>query len=251
MENTFRDTRQEPHYRRLSAGAKHLGLINQLPEFYEFEAICETLIHKTQLTEGRVYFQMTGGEAPRQWVVNPQPPVNMFAYTSDFKFPNAAKAEAGTRAITAQDARGAFAEVKTNMLLYGVQFAKQAQAAGATEVILFNNNDHLIEGSSSSVWIVENGQMIKPESDHKALPGTTSQLIAEAARNENLNVSESPIDRKRLFAADEVMLASTSRLALGVYQIDDQPIGNGHRAGPVSQRIASQLRKKYGLEPKS
>jgi D-alanine transaminase len=234
------------HAARMRRSAEILELHDGVPPDASWNAIAERLIEHERLDEGVLYVQLTGGVAPRDHARRAARP-NLVAYVRPRRFPRAADAERGVRAISLPDTRWANCQLKTTMLLPAVLARREAALQGAHEAILIGEHGNVREGTSSSVIVVEGRRLVRPLGTHHVLPGVTSPLVARIATRAGYDVIEATVPRKRLDAADELLLMSTSRLVLGVTHLDGQPIGAG-RPGPAALELAALLRRFFELD---
>jgi D-alanine transaminase len=231
----------EAHANRMRHGAEILGLARGVPDDAGWREIGARLIDAERLEEGVLYTQLTGGVAPRNHAPDDAPRPNLVAYMRALVFPRAAQASEGVRAITLDDTRWENCHLKTTMLLPAVLGRREARQRGANEAILIGRAGNVREGTSSNVFVVERGRIVRPLATHHVLPGVTGPLVSRFAAEDGREVVEEAIPAARLRQADEVFLTSTTRLALGVTHVDDAPVGDG-RPGPVALGLAARLR---------
>jgi branched-subunit amino acid aminotransferase/4-amino-4-deoxychorismate lyase len=118
-----------------------------------------------------------------------------------------------------------------------------ARERGAAEALLLDGNERLLEGATSNVFCVEDGELFTPPLRAGILPGVTRSLVLSIAIDAGLCVHEVAPDLERLNRADEVFLTSAIRILLPVVRIDEAVIGSG-KPGPVSRVIASALARR-------
>jgi D-alanine transaminase len=142
----------------------------------------------------------------------------------------------GLAAITIEDQRWARCDIKATALLPNVLAKQQAAEAGAQEAILIRN-DEVMEGSSTSIFVVRNAIAATPPNSSRILPGTTRDVVIELSRA-FMPVEIRRIGVEELRSADEVWLAAATRDVLPVTSIDAKPIGTG-RPGPLWERMSA------------
>src|SRR5690606_19965185 len=81
----------------------------------------------------------------------------------------------GISAITVEDFRWGRCDIKSIALLANVLIKQTAQDAGANEALIVKDGE-LLEGSSTSVFVVVDGQLKTPPNSHRILPGTTRDV---------------------------------------------------------------------------
>ena len=142
--------------------------------------------------------------------------------------------EKGLSAITVEDFRWGRCDIKTTALLANVLMKQQAAEAGAQEAIIVRNGE-VLEGASSSVFVVLSGAVITPPNSRSILPGTTRDAALEIAEGVTpIRIRTISLDELR--AASEVWIAAATRDVVPVTTIDGRPVGEG-KPGPVWSRM--------------
>lgn len=234
------------HVERMRSGAGALGVERGVPRLEAWGARIAELIELEGLSEGIVYAQLTGGTADRAHVTEAPVEPTFFAWLRPLRFPRANRVEVGLSTITAPDIRWARGEIKSTMLLPSVLGKRRARATGADEVI-FTADGQVREGGSTSVFIVEGGELVTGPPAPMILPGLTAELVASLARSRKMTLRREAISVERLRGADEVFVTSTTLLAMPVLRVDDGAIGEGI-AGPIARQLAADMRAFFELE---
>ena len=202
----------------------------------EWNALLKTLIERNGGGDQYLYFQVTrGAELARNhaWPAGLAPTV--FAFANTLEAPSAALLEQGVAAITAEDTRWARRDIKSTALLANTLLKKLAADAGAFETILLEDGG-LTEGSSTTVHVVQGGEIHTPPNGHHILPGTTRDVVAELAARCGIPSASRRVTEDELRAADEIWLAFSTRGVLPVTRLDGKPVGAG-KPGPLFGRI--------------
>ncbi len=131
--------------------------------------------------------------------------------------------------------------IKSNNLLNNVLAVREAQARGAVEAILLNQEGEVAEGASTNVFLVEEGVAVTPPLDAGILQGITRELVLEVAREAGVTVREAPVSPEALRRADEVFITSSTREVMPARLLDGQLVGSG-RPGPVTLRLLEAFR---------
>jgi branched-chain amino acid aminotransferase len=118
--------------------------------------------------------------------------------------------------------------------------ASWARAAGVGEALLFDQDDRLLEGATSSVFCVRKGCLETTPLSAGILPGVTRDQVMRLARHTGLEPRELDLDRQAVLEADEVFLTSAVRLLVPVVRLDGAPIGGG-LPGPVGRSLQRAL----------
>jgi len=143
----------------------------------------------------------------------------------------ASRATDGTRAAGA----------KTSNYLGSVLALHEVKQRGAQEALILGPSGEVIEGATSNVFIVNNGQLFTPSIDAGILAGITRQTVLELAAGQKLEVRETPLHPSDLYRADEVFITSTVREVVPVVRVDDKVIGDG-KPGPITARVLAAYR---------
>ncbi|MEM6996522.1 MAG: aminotransferase class IV [Myxococcota bacterium] len=233
----------EEHAQRFGVGAEALALPGGAPSRDTIVAIGEALLSRTAVEEGTLYLQLTGGAGPRSHVPAGRPQPELFAFVQPLRFPRADAQATPLRVGTAPDPRWARCDLKTTMLLPAV-LARRA-APHADEVIFFDARDRLTEGGSTCVFVVERDRVVMPPLSPRLLPSVTRGVMERAAADAGIALVHDEVPRARLVAADEVGVASTTKLVLPVGEVDGAAVAV--RRDGVCARLAALLRERYGL----
>jgi D-alanine transaminase len=124
----------------------------------------------------------------------------------------------GVKVITVPDIRWDRCDIKSLNLLPNVLAKQQAQEAKVFEAI-FVRDGFVIEGATSNIFIVKDGQLRTPERNNFVLSGVTQQHGQE--------VQFDRITLDALYQADEVFLVGTTVDVLPVVYVNGQKINNG------------------------
>jgi branched-chain amino acid aminotransferase len=124
-----------------------------------------------------------------------------------------------------------------NLLALGV-----AQRRGAEDALLLGAHGELLEGATSSVFLVRDGQLVTPPLALGILPGITRDRVLACAIEEGLAPRERLLHIDDVYRADELFLTSSVRLIAPVVEVDGLRIGTG-APGPIAQRLSAAYRK--------
>lgn len=117
--------------------------------------------------------------------------------------------------------------VKSGNYLNNVMAMGEAKRAGAFDAIMLNHKGMVAEGTTSNIWMVENGVFYTPPLDAGLLGGITRQSLVELGESTGFNIRQENFTPERMKAADEVFLTSTTKEIVPIVKIDDQLIGSG------------------------
>ena len=191
----------------------------------------DELVARNQTRECYVYLQVTRGmEYGRNHAFPQQATPTVFAMCSPLPVLTEDIRERGMSAITMEDFRWGRCDIKSTMLLANVLAKQAATEAGANEA-LFVSDGEVLEGASTSIFIVKNGVVATPPNSHRILPGTTRDAVLELAKDV-LSTQVRRIQLAELLTADEVWIAAATRDVLPVTRVDGRAIGDG-KPGPI------------------
>jgi branched-chain amino acid aminotransferase len=133
--------------------------------------------------------------------------------------------------------------IKSCNLINNILAMQEAQAKGAVEPILLNQEGDVAEGAGSNVFLVRQGGLLTPPLDAGILPGVTRALVLEIARELQLRAREETIRVADLISADEVFITSTLKECCPVRAIDGRLVGQV-QPGPVTLRLLQRYRER-------
>lgn len=221
----------DDHLERLknSLAAIH---INNAPEESTWREICTRLIEQSP-DECFVYFQVTRGVIPdgapfRKQFLDGSPTVFAMAQP----LPTSPES---ISAITREDRRWARCHIKSIMLLETVLATQAAVDRQAGEAIL-HRGEEVMEGATSNVFAVVDGQVRTPALSPRILPGVTRKLVLHLMRENRMEYQEDLLRVDELRRAGEVWVTGSTRGVMPVVELDGSPVGDG-AIGPVTQRV--------------
>ena len=159
----------------------------------------------------------------------PNPPVKptVFMMSNPLLTAPAALLHSGVACITAPDNRWLRCDIKAIALLPNVLLRQMAVDAGAAETILIRDNAFMTEGAASNIFVVKNGKLLAPPKDNLMLPGITYDVVLEIAAANGIPYEVRKIGVAEVFAADELLLTSSTKEVLAITQLDGKPVGTG------------------------
>ncbi len=227
--------RLQQHLQRLENSLHAIQMENPLSQ-PEWESMLATLTTQYQGEDQSVYLQVTRGVAPsRDHAIPEGVTPTLFAIATPFPAIDPQVYERGIAAITLDDIRWRFCNIKATTLLPNVLLRQEAKERGAMEAILIRDG-LAMEGAASNLFIVDDGQIITPPKGEHLLPGVTRDLLLELAAEAEIPYCEAPVRAEQLDSADEIWLTSSTREIMPVTRLDDRPINNGH-PGELWQKL--------------
>lgn len=122
----------------------------------------------------------------------------------------------------------------------------EAKAAGAFEVIMLNNKEHICEGSASNIFWTRDQWVFTPAASTGLLEGVTRATIMRLCEDKlNLRVIAGEFKLQDLQFSDEVFITSTSLEVIPVVAVDGFTINQG-KVGPIARRLRQELHRDMG-----
>lgn len=193
--------------------------------------VIREVLRRNHVRNGLFYMQVTRGVARRDhaFPIAGTPSTLVITAKSTDRAVIIAKAENGIKVITLPDNRWERVDIKTVGLLPNVLAKQAAKEAGAQEAIYYDRDGHVLEGSSSNVWIVdENGILVTRPAEHGILRGITRTTLLDVVAKLGLKVEERNFTVDEMKSAREVFISSATSTCFPVVEIDGAPVANGH-----------------------
>lgn len=189
-----------------------------------------------------LYLQVTRGAAPRKHEYPAGVRPNLLMFTSPVSVPPADKRAS---LLSMEDLRFQYCNIKTTNLLPNVFAAQKATGAGATEALL-HRGERVTEAAHSSILMVKDGAVVMPPLDELILPGITRAILQQVCQEAGIPVDIRIFTVEELMAADEIILCSTTKSVIFVYEIDGKPVGG--RDAALRERIRELFAQKVWEE---
>jgi D-alanine transaminase len=217
------------HFDRLARSLQQIHLAPPHPHLEWLNLLNELIVRNGGGTM-YLYVQVTRGmEYGRNHAFPPDAKPTVFALASQLPAMSAEQQHRGLAAITVEDFRWGRCDIKATTLLANVLAKQQATDADAQEAI-FVKNGEVLEGSSTTVFLVREDTLITPPNSNRILPGTTRDVTLELAEK-LMPVEIRRLGVEELFVAQEVWIAAATRDVLPITHIDGRTIGSG-QPGP-------------------
>lgn len=173
-----------------------------------------------------LYLQVTRGAAPRKHEYPENATPNLIMFISAQKL---APKDKRASLMSIEDLRFQYCNIKTTNLMPNVFAAQKATANGYTEALL-NRKGRVTEAAHSSILMLKNGALVVPPLDELILPSITRAVIIKLCEENSIPVTVKEFTTDELKAADEIILCSTTKNILYVYNIDGEDVGGKDRA---------------------
>ncbi|AUX39163.1 branched-chain amino acid aminotransferase [Sorangium cellulosum] len=147
---------------------------------------------------------------------------------------------------------------KVSNYLESLLALRDARAAGAHEALILDPSGHVVEGTTSNVFLVERRPathespedpghlLITPPKEAGILVGITRGHVIDVAAELGLPSCCEPVTMSRLLSAEEVFITSSLREIVPVVRVDAHVVGAGV-PGPKTRALHAAFRKKVGL----
>ncbi|MCD8338362.1 MAG: aminotransferase class IV [Lachnospiraceae bacterium] len=187
----------------------------------ELKELLNELVQKMDSGDLFVYYQVTRGSGPRNHVFTDAPGNLWITLThqeiSDGKNP--------IKLITTEDTRFYHCNIKTLNLIPSVMAAQRAKEAGCQESVFYRPGGRVTECAHSNVHIIQDGMLRTAPTDNLILPGIARAHLIRMCKKLCIPVNETAFTLDDLFAAEEVIVTSSSNLCLWANEIDGKPVG--------------------------
>lgn len=230
----FQLFRLDEHLQRLQSSLTAVRIHNPYSA-QEWKRVLNKLLEKNPVEDSSVYLQVTRGVAKRDHAFPANVAPTVFAMANPLVTTDEQTFNQGVAAITMDDIRWQYCNVKAITLLANVLLRQTAIDEGAAEAILLRDGE-VTEGAASNVFIVSDGVIKTPPKGARLLPGITRDLIVELAKVQQLPIEENNFSKAELMAADEIWISSSTKEILPVVKLNDKAVANGN-PGPVTRKL--------------
>ncbi len=187
----------------------------------ELRKTLDELVRKMDSGNLFVYYQVTRGAGVRNHAFTKGPGnlwITLFpAEISDGRKP--------VRLVTQEDTRFFHCNIKTLNLIPSVMASQKAAEAGCSEAVFYRPGGRVTECAHSNVHILKNGVLYTAPADELILPGIARAHLLRACCALDIPYREEPFTLEELFAADEIIVTSSSNLCLHAELVDGRPVG--------------------------
>lgn len=227
-----------PHIERMKNGLAAIDIKLDWSE-EQWHQVCDRLMEENGAGDLGIYLHVSrGADSKRNHAYPEGVAPTVFGYT--FEIPPAPVADRSTSktytVTTTEDLRWRRCNIKSTALLGNVIHYNQSHGSGSDETILYNAAGEITEAAACNVFIVKDGVVITPDTDHQILPGITRLLLVEILRADgSIPVEERVVSLDELRHADEVWLTSSTKEVAPVVMVDGAPVGDG-QPGAVWER---------------
>lgn len=191
----------------------------------ELNALLHELLAQVDNPISLVYWQVTRCVAAREHTYDESAPGKLWVMIrpegiADPKIP--------MKAITLEDRRFGYGNVKTLNLMPAVKYLQEAKRAGVDEAIL-HRDGVVTECAHSNVHILKDGILYTHPNDEYILRGIAKTRMVNICYRLGIPVIERAFTVDDLMAADEVIVTATSDFCRFVSEVDGRPVGGKDR----------------------
>jgi branched-chain amino acid aminotransferase len=228
------------HVTRLLESARRIDF--EVP--WDCDEICRVALEtlsRNNLDEANIRIIVTGGSSADFMSLGGKPRL-LVLVTPLPKLPSQWYRE-GIKVIT-RKIRRSNPGAKSINYLPAAMALRQAQAQGAVEVLYLDDDDNVLEGTTSNLFAFLQGRLVTPE--HGIISGITRKVVLQIAAR-YYPIERRVLQRQELLKAQEVFLTGTNKGLVPVVRVDDIEIGKG-QPGPETRRMMNLLETHLMLE---
>ena len=187
----------------------------------ELKDILRRLVREMDQGSLFVYYQVTRGTGVRRHAFS-DGPSNLWITLNPARIADGKKP---VQLITEPDIRFLRCDIKTLNLIPAVMGSQKAAEAGCMEAVLYRPGGRVTEGTHSNIHILKDGALRTAPADNLILPGIARAHLLRACGALAIPTIEKAFTLEELYAADEVIVTSSSNLCLRADRIDGRPVG--------------------------
>lgn len=116
----------------------------------------------------------------------------------------------------------------------------EAILGGFSEGIALDDRGMVSEGSGENIFLVNNGKLITPPLGASVLPGITRDSVIKIAREMDIEVVETSVQRAALYLADELFFTGTAAEITPIRSVDRITVGSG-KCGEITKRLQKEF----------
>lgn len=225
-----------PHMERLFRSLAEMKM-TEPASAASIQVILREVMGRCRIRDGAIYLQISRGVAPRNhaWPADIKP--SMVVTARPIAWPRSFAEVSAIEILAVPDQRWGRPDIKTVALLPNALARMQADAAGAADAWMVDEDGMVTEGTSANAWIVtEAGELITRQLSRAILAGVTRRAIMEFSGAQDLAITERAFSIEEAKAAREAFQTSTTALVKPVTKIDETVIGDG-QPGPVTAKV--------------
>lgn len=210
----------EEHIERFFASADALDIEVPMSKT-ELADLLRGLVKKLDDGDIFVYYQVTRGTAIRDHVYE-KSPGNLWVMLKPAKINDGI---VPIKLITTEDTRYFHCNIKTLNLIPSVMASQKAKMAGCQEAVFYRPGGRVTECAHSNVHILKDKVLYTAPADNLILSGIARTHLLKACERLGIEYKEQEYFLDDLFAADEIIVTSSSNLCLHADCVDGKMVG--------------------------
>lgn len=226
------------HFARLEKSCNAVKISVPL-DFNKLSEIFDKLLKANDAVVGDslIYLQISRGVAASRslsYADNLQPTVFVCLIATQPK--TIAEISVGKTAVTLEDIRWKYCNIKSVSMLSAVLLYQQVCEAGCDEAIIIREG-HVTEGIASNIFVaVDESMVVTPPVSNEILSGVTRSVVINLMKANGISVKEEQIPEAKLNSATEILVTSSVIGVHPVVKLNHQPVGDG-KPGPIWKKI--------------
>jgi len=220
------------HIRRLNDSLTVLGIDAVA---LDFEGVLKELLKVNALEEA--YIRITAYKKRNS--------TGVLIYTDTFGYyPQSVYAKGFTAIVSPyrKATQSPFAQIKSLSFLEHRMSWHEAQKAGRDEALVLSQQNHLIGGSRSNLFLVKGKQIFTASDKSGAFAGITKHVLIRDASSLRLKVRQADITLEDLYDSDEAFLTSALLEVMPLVECGSKKIGIG-APGKITSKLLAHYRE--------
>lgn len=211
----------DEHLDRLMENARRIGL-DDIPQRATVKEAISSIIELSEADCFMLYVQLSGNERRRKHLRDCGD-VNLLITITAAEIPERLET---VNAITIQDDRYGYCNLKTTNLLPAVLSMSEARRAGA-DLAIFHKYGVVTECSTANVSIIKNGQLITHPLDTSILPGISERNLIRVCSELGIPHLFRKFTVSEMLESDAVLITSTTKFVKVCDRIDGVELRRG------------------------
>ncbi len=210
----------------------------------QIEKISQKIKKLNNLSMGIIYIQITrGNQNPRdhKYTNDLKPNIIIYSLKKDFKKLDKLALK-GVKTSLYPDIRWLRSDIKSISLLGNVLAANYAKKNKSHEAVLYDHNNNVTEGNSSSIWMIKKNICYTHPLSYRILKGCTRNKLISILKSHKFKFEEKKFSIKSLISADEVFMTSATNFIMPIIKIDKYQISNG-KPGTFTKSLREEFIK--------
>ena len=183
-------------------------------------AILQEAADRVESDSQQLYFQVTRGTAIRSHSFPENAKPNLLIFSRGVPLADLVEYR---HVIVLPDTRWQHCNIKSLNLIPSVLASEQAKQRGCAEAV-FHRDGVVTECSSSNLLMLKDGVLRTAPADERILPGVTRGHFLMLAKELGVPVDETAFTLAEAYAADELLITSTSAHGLPVGEMENKPV---------------------------